>query len=151
MEKFELNPSEYPLGKRIQKELSLLALLITILLFFVGINIVYLTAVLFMYVLLLLLKRNRIIYQIEFDDKVAEMNISYYYLIFFRGNEKIKYDKVIFKMGLKRFGFGSAIETLELFKGKILAGEIRKEGKWKWTEECINMLNKKLSLVTNLK
>jgi hypothetical protein len=151
MEKFELNPTEYPLGKRIKKELSLLALLIVILLFFVGVNVVYLSTVLIMYVLLLLLKRNRIIYKIEFDDNTAEMSMSYYYLIFFRGKEKTKYEKVIFKLGLKRFGFGSAVETLELFRGKILTGEIRKEGKWKWTEESISQLNKKLTTITNLK
>jgi len=151
MEKFELNPTEYPLAKRIKKELSLLVLLLVILLFFVGINVVYLSTVLIMYMLLLFLKRNRIIYKIEFDDKTAEMSLFYYYLIFFRGNEKMKYDKIVFKMGLKRFGFGSAIETLELFKGKILAGEIRKEGKWKWTEESIKQLNKKLTDITKLK
>lgn len=151
MEKFELNPSEYPLGKRIKKELSLLALLLVILLFFVGINVVYLTTVLCMYILLLLLKRNRIIYKIEFDDNTAEMSMSYYYLIFFRGKEITKYDKLIFKLGLKRFGFGSAVETLEVFKGKILTGEIRKEGKWKWTKENIKQLNKKLTDITNLK
>ncbi|MDM8160611.1 hypothetical protein QUH73_12365 [Labilibaculum sp. K2S] len=151
MEKFELNPLEYPLGKRIKKELSLLALLLVIILFFVGINVVYLTTVLCMYVLLLFLKSNRIIYKIEFDDHTAEISLYYYYLIFFRGKEKIQYDKIVFKMGLKRFGFGSAVETLEFFKGKFLAGEIRKEGKWKWTEESINHLNKKLTDITNLK
>ncbi len=151
MEKFELKPAEYPLGKRIKKELSLLGLLLVILLFFEGINVVHLTTVLCMYVLLLLLKSNRIVYKIEFDDHTAEMSLFYYYLIFFQGKEKIKYDKIVHKMGLKRFGFGSAVETLELFKGKRLAGEIRTEGKWKWTEECINQLNKKLTDITNLK
>ncbi|MBN2597602.1 hypothetical protein [Labilibaculum sp.] len=151
MEKFELDPIEYPLGKRIKKELSLLALLLVIILFFVGINVVYLTTVLCMYVLLLLLKRNRIIYKIEFDDNESEMSLSYYYLIFLRGKQKIRYDKIVFKMGLKRFGFGSAVETIELFKGKFLAGEIRKEGKWKWTEESINQLKKKLISINELK
>ncbi|PKQ60433.1 hypothetical protein BZG02_19415 [Labilibaculum filiforme] len=151
MEKFELNPTEYPLGKRIKKELSLLALLIIILLFFVGINVVYLTTVLFMYTLLLLLKRNRIIYKIEFNDSTKELKLFYYYLIFFRGSENINYHKTVYKMSLKRYGFGSAIETLELFKGKILVGEIRKEGKWKWTEDNINNLDKKLTIITNSK
>ncbi|WP_461633230.1 hypothetical protein [Labilibaculum euxinus] len=151
MEKFELDPIEYPLGKRIKKELSLLALLLVIILFFVGINVVYLTTVLFMYILLLLLKRNRIIYKIEFDDNESEMSLSYYYLIFLRGKQKIRYDKIVFKMGLKRYGFGSSIETLELFKAKILVGEIRKEGKWKWTEESINQIKKKLISINELK
>lgn len=144
MEKFELTPSEYRLGKRLQKELSLLLLLVVIIFFFVGINVVYLTAVLMMYLLLLLLKRNRIIYQIEFDDKASQISISYFYLILFRGTETVPYEKIRFKIGLKRYGFGSAVETLELFKGKILLGEIRKEGKWKWAEETIIQIKQKL-------
>jgi hypothetical protein len=147
MEKFELHPSEYPWQKRIRKELSLLALLLGVLLFFVGIHIVYLTSIILMYVLLLLLKRNRIVTQIAFDDEVKKVSISYFYLIFFRGKETINYNKLSFKVGLKRFGFGSAIETMELFKGKILAGEIRKEGKWKWSEEITEQLKQKLSSI----
>jgi hypothetical protein len=36
---------------------------------------------------------------------------------------------------------------MELFKGKILAGEIRKEGKWKWSEEITEQLKQKLSSI----
>ncbi|WP_372752141.1 hypothetical protein [Labilibaculum sp.] len=147
MEKFELNPSEYPLQKRIQKEVSLLAILLGILLFFVGIHVVYLTSTLLMYVLLLLLKRNRIVTKITFSDTSEKVTIFYFYLIFFRGKETINYNKLSFKLGLKRFGFGSAIETMELFKGKILAGELRKKGKWKWSEECISQLEQKLNSI----
>lgn len=149
MEKFQLDPAEYPLGKRIIKELSLLGLLLLILLFFGELKVVYLTAIFLMYILLLLLKRNRIIYEVKFDDDAKEIHLYYFYLIAFKGIEKIPYSKIGFNMGLKRFGFGSAIETLELFKGKILAGEIRKEGKWKWSKKCVNLLNKKLLSITN--
>lgn len=144
MEKFELNLSEYRIGKRLQKELSLLLFLVVIIFFFVGINVVYLTAVLIMYVLLLLLKRNRILYQIEFDDEASKIRISYFYLILFRGVETVSYEKIRFKSGFKRYGFGSAVETLELFKGKILLGEIRKEGKWKWAGETVTQIKKRL-------
>lgn len=144
MEKYQLDPSEYPLGKRIRKELSLLGLLLLILLFFGELKVVYLSAIFLMYILLLLLKRNRIIYEIKFDDVAQEIQLCYFYLIVFRGMEKIPYSKIGFCMGLKRFGFGSAIETLELFKGKILAGEIRKEGKWKWSEKNVKQLHEKL-------
>ena len=151
MEKFQLDPAEYPLGKRIIKELSLLGLLLLILLFFGELKVVYLSAIFLMYILLLLLKRNRIIYEIKFDDDAKEIHLYYFYLIACKGLEKIPYSKIGFNMGLKRFGFGSAIETLELFKGKILAGEIRKEGKWKWSEENTKQLHEKLSQVANLK
>lgn len=151
MEEFELHPSEYPLQKRILRELSLLAILLGVLLFFVGIHVVYLTTVVLMYVLLLLLKRNRIVTKITFSDTTEKVTISYFYLIFFRGKETINYNKLSFKLGLKRFGFGSAVETMELFKGKILAGEIQKEGKWKWTEEMITQLKQKLNSINHSK
>ncbi len=149
MEKFQLDPAEYPLGKRITKELSLLGLLLLILLFFGELKVVYLTAIFLMYFLLLLLKRNRIIFEITFDDDAQEMQLKYYYLIAIKGIEKIPYSKINFNLSLKRFGFGSAIETLEIFKGKILAGEIRKEGKWKWSEENIKQLHEKLKQSKN--
>lgn len=145
MEKFELYPCDYPLGKRIRKELSLLGLLVLILLFFVGLNVVYFTAVFFMYILLLLLKRNRIIIKLIFDNENNELILSYFYLIFFKGKERIPYSKLIGKLSMKRFGFGAATETLEIFKGKILSGEIRKDGKWKWSEEQIKLISQKLS------
>lgn len=145
MENFELSPSNYPLEKRIRKELSLLGLLVIILLFFVGLNLVYFTAVFFMYILLLLLKRNRIIIKLIFDNENKELILSYYYLIFFKGKERIPYSKLIGKLSMKRFGFGAATETLEIFKGKILSGEIRKDGKWKWPEKQIKQISQKLS------
>ena len=151
MEKFELNPSDYLLWKRLRRELSLLVLLIAILLFFVGLNVVYFTATFFMYALLLLLKRNRIITQIQLDDKKEELTICYYYLIFLKGKESIPYQKLGFKMSMKRFGFGAATHTLELFKGKVLSGEIRKEGKWKWSEDTINQIFKQLTVISKQK
>lgn len=145
MEKFELSPSDYPIGKRVRKELSLLGLLVLILFFFVGLNVVYFTSVFFMYILLLLLKRNRIIIKLKFDNKNKKLILSYYYLIFLKGKEHIPYSKLISKLSMKRFGFGAATETLEIFKGKILSGEIRKDGKWKWPKEQIRLISEKLS------
>lgn len=151
MEKFGQALSEYKLGKRITSELSLLALLIAILFFFVGLNVVYMTATLLMYTLMLLLKRNRIVYQVEFSDTDSEMQILYYYIIFFKGKEKIPYSKLDYKLGLKRFGFGSAIETLEIMNGKFLTAEIRKEGKWKWDEKQMSLLVEKLQKLKDSK
>jgi Ca2+/Na+ antiporter len=147
MERFKLNPSEYTLLLRIRRELALLLLLLAILLFFVGLNVVYFTATILMYILLLLLKRNRIITSLQFNDEAQTLEFEYYYLIFFHGKEDIPYSKLNFKMSLKRFGFGAATQTLEIFKGKVLNGEIRKEGKWKWDENHINSIYEKLTSI----
>jgi len=147
MENFELPQSEYPIGKRIWKELSFLLFLLAIFFFFVGLNVVYFTATIIMYVLLLSLKRNRIITQVIFESEKQEIHLHYFYLIFFKRHEIIPYHKLIYKMSLKRFGFGAATPTMELFKGKILTGEIRKEGKWKWDEEIVEKINQKLKSI----
>ncbi|RUT77894.1 hypothetical protein [Ancylomarina longa] len=147
MEKFELPLSEYTIGKRLWQELSFLLLLLAIFLFFVGLNVVYFTATIIMYVLLLSLKRNRIIVQVDFNSEEREVYLHYFYLIFFKRREIIPYQNLNYKMSLKRFGFGAATPTLELFKEKILVGEIRKEGKWKWQEETIEQINQKLKTI----
>ncbi|MCT4602409.1 MAG: hypothetical protein N4A59_05865 [Marinifilum sp.] len=148
MEKFELPKESYTLWDRTRKELSLLILLIIILLFFVGFKVVYFTAVILMYSLLLLLKRNRIITSIEFNDEKNELCIKYYFFIFLKGKETISYSKLNSKLSMKRFGFGSATQTLEIFKGKILSAELRKDGKWKWPEEKMNAIFTKLSAIS---
>jgi hypothetical protein len=145
MEIFELPVESYKLWNRIRRELSLLFLLIGILLFFVGFNVVYFTSVIFMYSLLLLLKRNRIIIAVRFNDEEKHISLEYYYFIFIKSTEVIPYSKVNFKLSMKRFGFGAATQTLEIFKGKILSAELRKEGKWNWSEENMNTIFKKLS------
>ena len=145
MEKFILSQDKYKLWDRLRKELSLLVLLIAILLFFVGFKVVYFTAVIVMYSLLLLLKRNRIITAIVFDDQNQEFRIEYYYFIFIKSVEVIPYSKLNFKISMKRFGFGAATNTLELFKNRILSGEIRKDGKWNWPEDQMNSIVQKLS------
>lgn len=145
MEKFELPKDKYNLWDRIRKELALLLLLIAILLFFVGFKMVYFTAIVLMYSLLLLLKRNRIITAILFDDQNQELRLEYYFFIFLKSQERIPYSKLNFKLSMKRFGFGAATNTLEIFKNRILSGEIRKDGKWNWSEDAMNSIYQKLS------
>lgn len=147
METFELSKESYTLWDRIRKELSLLVLLVVILLFFVGFKFVYFTAIIVMYSLLLLLKRNRIVTSVSFDDQNKELHIQYYYFIFARGKERIPYSKLNYKLSMKRFGFGAATQTLEIFKGKILSAELRKDGKWSWPEEKTNTICNKLSSI----
>lgn len=145
MEKFELSPNNYKLWDRVRKELSLLILLIAILLFFVGLNVIYFTAVIVMYTLLLTLKRNRILTCIQFNDENQTLDLEYFYLITIKSKESVPYHKLSCKLSMKRFGFGAATQTLELFKGKILCCEIQKEGKWKWSEEQIDNIHKRIS------
>ena len=151
METFELSKESYTLWDRIRKELSLLILLVAILLFVVGFKIVYFTAIIVMYSLLLLLKRNRIVTSMSFDDQKQELYVGYYYFIFAKGKEIIPYSKLNFKVSMKRFGFGAATQTLEIFKGKILSAELRKDGKWSWPEEKTNTICNKLSAIKNVK
>ncbi|NOU60294.1 hypothetical protein [Marinifilum caeruleilacunae] len=145
MEVFELPKESYTLWDRVRKELALLLLLIAILLFFVGLQVVYFTAVIVMYSLLLMLKRNRIVTSLSFNDQEQEIRIAYYYFIFLKGSEKIPYAKLNSKLSMKRFGFGAATQTIEIFKGRILSAEIRKDGKWSWPEAEMDQISERLS------
>ncbi|WP_421920050.1 hypothetical protein [Marinifilum sp.] len=150
MEIFEMAKGSFSVWDRIRKELSLLVLLLAIIFFFVGLNKVYFASVILMYAFLLMLKRNRIITKLSFNDTKEELCIEYYYFIFIKSKEEIPYSKLSFKLGLKRFGFGSARQTLELFKGKILTAELQKDGKWKWSEEKTNAIFDKLTSIQNI-
>ena len=145
MEQFDLPEKEFNIWLRIRKELALLVFLFVILLFFVGLHVVYFTAIVFMYALLLLLKRNRIITSLVFDDQKQALIIHFYYFIFLQGIAKIPYSKLKYKNGFKRFGFGAATQTIELLEGNVLVGEIRKDGKWKWPESKMNRILEILS------
>ncbi|MCZ4696074.1 hypothetical protein DWB61_15775 [Ancylomarina euxinus] len=135
--------ADFSLGKRIKSELSLLLILQVIILIFMGINLVYELTLIVIFILLLSIKRNRILYQIEFDDEKREFSIYYYSLVIFRRKETINYDRLNSKLGLKRYGLGSAITTLEFFNKKQIIGEVRVGDKWQWTDEQVKMIHEK--------
>lgn len=108
-----------------------------------GINLVYELTLIIIFILLLSIKRNRIVYQIDFNDEKNEFSILYYSLVALKGKETITSDKLRTKLGLKRYGLGSAIVTLEFFNNKQLMGEIRVGDKWGWTNEQLEAIQEK--------
>ncbi|MGZ2368481.1 hypothetical protein ACXR6G_01685 [Ancylomarina sp. YFZ004] len=135
--------ADFSLWKRIKSELSLFLILQILIIIFMPPNLVYELTLIVIFILLLSIKRNRILFQIEFDDENQEFSIFYYTLVAFRRKETIKYDRLNSKLGLKRYGFGSAITTLEFFNKKQIIGEIRVGDKWQWTDEQLEMIHKK--------
>lgn len=134
----------YSLWRRIRKELALLAYLQIILLIFYGINITLNTSLLLMYILMLSMKRNRIIYNLTFDDENQTITINYFHLILWKQERTIPYSSLNSRVSMKRFGLGSYIKTLELLRRKELIGEIRLAGKWRWNEESFERVTDKL-------
>lgn len=104
-----------------------------------------------MYSLLLLLKRNRIVTALTFDDQKQQIKIDYYYFVFLKGSETIPYQKLNTKLSMKRFGFGAATQTIEIFKGRILSAEIRKDGKWSWPVAQMDQISEKFSQLAQSK
>lgn len=141
MNSYTPDNADFSLWKRIKSELSILLILQILIIVFMGLNLVYELTLIIIFILLLSLKRNRIIYQIDIDDENEEFSISYYTLIALKGKDTIKLDKFNSKLGLKRYGLGSAIPTLEFFNKKQLLGEIRVGDKWQWTDEQLNMIH----------
>jgi len=142
------NNADFSLWKRIKSELSLLLIIQIILFFFVGIHLVYELTIVLIFILLLSIKRNRIIYQVEFDEDKQKFTILYFTLVIFKAQETIDFEKLNSKLGMKRYGLGSAITTLEFFNKKQLLGEIRVGDKWQWSEEQLKTIN---TMVAELK
>lgn len=137
--------ADFSLWKRIKSELSILLILQILIIIFMGINLVYELTLIVIFILLLSIKRNRIIYQLNFNTEDEEFLVSYYYLVALKGEETIKFDKLNSKLGLKRYGLGSSITTLEFFNKKQLIGEIRVGDKWQWTDEQLKTIHKQVS------
>ncbi|MDE5421882.1 hypothetical protein L3073_06655 [Ancylomarina sp. DW003] len=135
--------SNFSLWERIKSELSLFLILQILIIIFMGINLVYELTLIIIFILLLSIKRNRIVYQIDFNDEKNEFSILYYSLVALKGKETITSDKLRTKLGLKRYGLGSAIVTLEFFNKKQLMGEIRVGDKWGWTNEQLEAIQEK--------
>lgn len=133
--------ADFSLWKRIKSELSILLILQVLIIIFVGLNLVYELTLVLVFILLLSIKRNRIIYQVSFNNENKEFSISYYYLVILKGKETIKFDKLNSKLGLKRHGLGSSITSLEFFNKRKLIGEIRVGDKWQWTNEQLKTIH----------
>lgn len=133
--------ANFSLWKRIKSELSILLILQILIIIFMGLSLVYELTLILIFILLLSIKRNRIIYQVAFDNQNEEFSVSYYYLVTLKGKETIKFDKLNSKLGLKRYGLGSSITTLEFFNKKKLIGEIRVGDKWQWTDEQLKTIH----------
>ncbi|MRT93355.1 hypothetical protein [Ancylomarina sp. 16SWW S1-10-2] len=141
MTSYTPNKADFSLWKRIKSELSLLLVLQILIIIFLGLNLVYELTLIVIFILLLSIKRNRIVYQVSFDNQNEEFSISYYYLVALKGKETIKFEKLNSKLGLKRYGLGSSITTLEFFNKKQLVGEIRVGDKWQWTDEQLKTIH----------
>lgn len=136
--------SDFSLWKRIKSELSLFLILQILIIIFLPFNLVYELTLIVIFILLLSIRRNRIINQIKFDSQTNEFSISYYYLIAIEGKESIKIENVNSRLGLKRYGLGSSIMTLEFFNKKQLLGEIRVGDKWGWTDEQLKTIHEQI-------
>lgn len=147
MVSFELNAKFYCFWERIKKEVLVLLLLLAVVFILVGFQLSFFTAVIFAYSLLLMLKRNRIVTAVRFNDEEKQVYLEYYYFIFFRGKVDIPYRQLSAKFGTRRLGLGTTANSLEIFKSKILAVEIKQRGKWSWTENQINMIYEKLTSI----
>lgn len=148
MKSYTPNSANFSLWKRIKSELSLLLIIQIILFIFVGVHIVYEITIILIFILLLSLKRNRIIYQVKIDEDKQKFTIFHFTLVVFKGRETIDFEKLNSKLGMKRYGLGSAITTLEFFNNKQLMGEIRVGDKWQWSEEQLKTIN---AMVSDLK
>jgi len=136
--------TDFSIWKRIKSELSLFLIIQVIFLFFTGINLIYEITLVLIFILLLSLKRNRIIYQIDFDEEKNEFTISYFSLIAIKGSEIVPLTNLNTRLGPKRFGLGSSVTTLEFFNKKQLIDEIRSDDKWQWTDEQLDEIHKKV-------
>ncbi|RZT96517.1 hypothetical protein EV201_1155 [Ancylomarina subtilis] len=136
--------SDFSLWKRIKSELSLFLIIQLLLIIFNGINLVYETTLILIFILLLSIKRNRIIYQIDWDADKSEFQFSYFSLIAIKGTEIVPLENLNTRLGPKRFGLGSSVTTLEFFNKKQLIGEIRSDDKWQWTAEQLDEIHKKV-------
>ncbi len=143
------NNADFSLWKRVKSELSLLLILQILIFIFMGINLVYEITLFIIFILLLSIKRNRIVHQIELNLENKSFTISYFYLVGFKGKETISSEKLNSKLGLKRYGLGSAITTLEFFNKKQLIGEIRVGDKWQWTNEQLNLIHEQIQKFHN--
>jgi hypothetical protein len=133
--------ADFSLWKRIKSELSLFLILQFLIIIFMPLNLVYELTLIVIFILLLSIKRNRIIYQVSFDNENEEFSVSYYYLVALKGKETIKIDKLNSKLGLKRYGLGSSITTLEFFSKKQLIGEVRVGDKWQWADDQLQKIH----------
>jgi hypothetical protein len=149
MTSYTPDEADYSLWKRIKSELSLLLILQILIIIFMGVNLVYELTLIVIFILLLSIKRNRIVYQVSFDKQNEEFSVSYYYLVGLKGKETIKFDKLNAKLGLKRYGLGSSITTLEFFSKKQLIGEIRVGDKWQWSDEQLKTIHEQALSLKN--
>ncbi len=133
--------ADFSLWKRIKSELSLFLILQFLIIIFMPLNLVYELTLIVIFILLLSIKRNRIIYQVTFDNENKEFSLSYYYLVALKGKETITIDKLNSKLGLKRYGLGSSITTLEFFNKKQLIGEVRVGDKWQWSDDQLQTIH----------
>jgi len=141
MTNYTPDEADYSLWKRIKSELSLFLILQFLIIIFMPLNLVYELTLIVIFILLLSIKRNRIVYQVSFNSQNEEFSVSYYYLVAIKGKETIKFDKLNAKLGLKRYGLGSSITTLEFFNKKQLIGEIRVGDKWQWSDEQLKTIH----------
>lgn len=144
MDTYSLPSGEYTLLRRIRKELALFLYLQIILIIFFGIDVTLEASLILMYLLMMTLRRNRLLYFFSFDDEKQTLEIKYFHLIFFRKHKIIPYSKLKTRISLKRFGLGNQVKTLETLQEKQLIGEIRMEGKWRWSEETFDNIAKKM-------
>ncbi len=151
MIEFKIHKQEYSLKNRIFRELKLLLIMVIIILFFTGINVIYLTSLLLIYILLLSMQRNRIITHILFDDKQQKLTICFFHMIFFKRVHSINYHHLGYKYRMKRFGLGTTTPTIEFFEKNKLQGEIHHSGNWKWQMETIENICKKLETIKTKK
>ncbi len=151
MIEFKIPEQEYSLKNRVFRELTLLLIMIAVILFFTGINVIYLTSLLLIYILLLSTHRSRIVTRIQFDDNQQKLTIHFFQLIFFRRKCTINYHNLAYKYRMKRLSFGTAAPAVEFFEKNKLQAEIHQSGNWKWEQNTFNNICKKLETLQQSK
>jgi len=134
MRTYSLPASELTLAKRIRRELSLFLYLQLILLLVWGPDFTLEVTLIVVYLLLLSLKPKRIVYHIDILEEEKSLELGYYFMVFFRRKLSLPFTELRTRTLHKRQGLGSATETLEFYRGKVIQGEIRLGGSWKWDE-----------------
>jgi hypothetical protein len=150
MKTYSLPKSELTTGKRIRRELAVLLYLQLILLFLFGLNLTFEITLYLVYFLLLSLRQRRILYKISINQDSKQVEIDYYFMVFFPKKLFIPFTDLKTRKLHKRQGLGNACETMEFIQGKQLEGEIRLGGHWKWDESTFKEIYQELEAVQSI-
>lgn len=104
-------------------------------------------AVLVLVFLLLMSKRQRIVYKLDFDDINEKLTIYFYQFVFFNYSSSISYSKLDFKYLIQNYGIINRMYALIFLNSKKRIAEIAKVNDAGWTKNEILKIIEMLNLI----